>query len=206
MRIFLAAISVLFAVPAFADRRELYTLIGLGPSVVTSNSPLGNGPSGSGAAIAGEVTAYYGITNTLHVGALLRAGGTKDFIFPSASTTLDNGSMVTGNLWADTFAVGASGLVAYRVDTGYPFAPFARLELGFTHISQSRLQVIPLSNSFGVSEPSRNELVLGVRGLIGLEYRFLERFVASVGIGYRKHFSSLAQWQLEFPVSVGLVW
>ena len=72
-RLLLAVIVLFTAGRALADRREWYTVLGYEPGLSRYETPSGGSGSATEFASAVSLGAYYGLTNTLHVGARIRA-------------------------------------------------------------------------------------------------------------------------------------
>ena len=85
-------------------------------------------------------------------------------------------------------------------------APVFRLDVGGTRFAYSRRQFIPDSMAFGVPQSDVSELALTLGGLLGLEYRFADRFTANIGLAAQRHFGSSTPWAFQLPVSFAVVW
>lgn len=207
MRRFALALALLVPALALADRRELYTQVGVGPSfLVLRDAAEGKAP-GTLLALGLEASAYYGLTNELHVGGVVRAALGRDAAFQGVHLQQRDGSELTGALYEDPFALGAAALLVYRVSTGSELAPLARLELGVSHHRYSRLLFVPAGTTLGVDLLDASETSLGGRLTLALEYRFLSTFVASLGASAQASLGgSRAPWRFELPFTVGVVW
>lgn len=190
-------LAVLLSTPALADRRELYLELeaGLGVQLLADAATATQRGTGLGPAL--QLSAFYGLTNSLHVGGYARGFFAPDIAFPSVTATLADGSTPTGTLYENAFGAGAGGLARWRFDTGYPIAPFAQLELGVAWVRFEKLQLIPNGRNFGLELPSQSLLALDGRALIGLEWRLGDRFVLALHFAGRRAFNRVAQWQLD---------
>lgn len=189
---FLAVLASLAPARALADRRELYTELAFTPALLVARAPTADSTA-SRPALGGEFLAYYGLTNTLHVGLALQAASATDLAFATD----------TGTLYANLLDLSARALVAYRLDTGSALAPIARLEVGIAHDRFSQLQV--LYQGFATPAPAFAETSLTAGAAIAAEYRIGDHLVAVVGLHARRTFGRLA-WSLDLPVSFGAIW
>lgn len=206
MRRPLLALLLLAPLSAWADRRETYTQLTLGPALLVVRDPGGSSSTAAHPALSAELVSYYGLTNTLHVGGSVRFIGTRNARIAGITVGQPDGSQPAGSLYLDTWSLGAAALLAYRYDTGLDLAPVARLELGLAHSSYRRLQLIADSRAYALDVPGRSTFALTTRALAAVEYRLDTRFVASAGVGIRRAFGDLTTWSLDIPLTFGLIW
>ena len=188
---------------ALADEREVYTLLEAGPSLVALDDPAGGLIRASSPGLNAQLSAYYGLSNAFHLGGFARFVVARDVAFAGVAPRLPDGSAPVGTFYEDAYQFGAGALVAYRLDTGYDFAPVGRLELGAAYLNYARLQHVPTGKDFGLSFPTVGEFAFGGRAVLALEYRISNHLVASVGLGARYNFNALTVWQLDLPLSFG---
>lgn len=206
VRIFV--ISVLLAAPAAAsaDDQELYTLLQLEPVSHHVTDPVRGEVEanawGAGLALSG----YYGLTNTIHVGGALRVARAKNVPFEDVSVISSSGTRNTGRLYADTQSFAIGGLALYRLDTGRAMAPTLSAEAGVLRRSYTNVALTPAGASYGLPVDDNSETLLYGRLTLSLEYRFWERWLASVGVAGQLEPGGLQPWQLSVPVNVGLIW
>lgn len=198
--------ALLLPLVATADRRELYGTLTLGPAFLVVTDPAAGDSTTTRPALSAELVGYYGLTNSLHVGASLRFLGTKDARFPSLTVQQPDGSTPSGSLYLDTWGLGAAALAAYRLDTGFNLAPVARVEVGLAYTRYSNLALIPESLAYALPLPSLSDLAFITRASLALEYRLGDRFVASAGVGIRHAIGSLTTWTLDIPLTFGVIW
>jgi hypothetical protein len=187
---------------AWADARELYVLVEGAPALLFLKDPSAGQASTRQVAFLGAVTAYYGFTNSLHLGLNAHLAITDNVSFPGLSID----SLPQGTLYENVLAVGADALAAYRLDTGYPVAPVARLQFGGTYQSYLGQQLVTNDMAHAVALPDKSELVWGVQLGLGAEYRFGDHLVASLGVAARYSLSGLIRWQLSLPLTAGVIW
>lgn len=201
----LVILVALVALPALADRRELYLELegGLGVQLMTDASTASSSTVGFGG--AAQLHAFYGLTNSLHVGGYARGFYAPDLAFRSVTPTLTDGSRPTGTLYENAFGAGGGALVRWRFDTGYPIAPFAQLELGFAWARFEKLQLIPEGKNFGIDLPTVDLIAPDGRLVVGLEYRLADRFLISLHLGGRRSLNRVSQWQLDAALAGGII-
>ncbi len=153
-----------------------------------------------------QLVAYYGLTHSLHVGAAFGFSGGLNTAYQRMTLQLEDGSRPTGDLFEDFFTVTAAAVLAYRLDTGYPLAPLARVELGGNFVRYPHGEFFPDQTRLALALPTRSELVPSARLVMAVEYRFADRWVASVGLSARRHFGGRSPWLLTVPLSAGVIW
>lgn len=201
----LALLFCLSAAAALADRRELYVTGSASAAQLQLQDPAGGAVGASPFGLGAELGAFYGITNSIHVGGSASFSLTRDASFSGVSVRLDDGSQPRGALYQDAWSLTAGPYVHYRYDTGYDLAPIGRLGVSAGYVQYSRLQLIPDGRDFAIPFPDQSEFVFGARALLGAEYRFNDWMVASIAIGARHHFNSLWPWQFELPLTFGMI-
>jgi hypothetical protein len=199
---------ILAAIPvtARADRRELYVLVTVEPQLGWYTEPLAGHVSATQPGVGAALSAYYGLTHRLHVGADLHLSAARDVSFPSATVSLSDGTPSTGTVYANPTSIGANALFVYRHDTGYNLAPMARVEIGFASVNYTNIQQTPTGPSYFFSFPDSSELVLELRGALLAEYRITNHFVASAGLAVTGHPKGRAPWSVSLPLTAGWVW
>ena len=212
MRISFVALLAVGALEAFvplaarADRRDLYTVLAIEPAWTVSRDPL----SGEGQATAPmasvALSAYYGITNSIHLGAVARFGYSRDVTYEGVTVTLPDGTSSQGRLFHNSSQFGLSALGLYRFDTGIKWAPFASIEAGLVHDARTAREHVPAGASFGIAFPDRAEMVPVLRPAIGLEYRVTDRFIIAMSTTVGVSLDGGSRVQLAFPVAVGATW
>ena len=197
----LAAATLLASPAAQADGRELYTLVEAAPAVVVLNDiPTGKATT-TRVGFTGGVAAYYGLTNSLHVGLGARVTLANDASFPNLTVSQEP----AGTFYENMLGVGADAVVAYRLDTGGPLAPVCRLQIGAAYHLYSAQQLV-LDPQHAVPYPDLGQLVAGAQVSVALEYRLGDRIVGSAGLAARYNFSGASPFQFSLPVTVGVVW
>ena len=206
MGVVVSLVAMVTATSARADREEFYTLIGYVPTAQHYDLP-GNG-SGSGTEFANalDLTAYYGLTNTIHVGARLRATISSDVHLADVRVNLPDGSVSPGDAFLDHRAVALSALALYRLDTGLHLAPMLEVEAGFSTHQYRRIAHVPAGVAFTIPLADVSETVFRAASALLLEYRFGNRWTASGGVGVQVEPSSHAPWAVLVPLRVGAVW
>lgn len=211
MRIrYIAAVTVLLTALTFpsatrADRGEFYTLLTIEPQLGWYTEPLAGRVSATNAGGGAALTAYYGFTNSLHVGGDLHLSAALNINFPDTTISL-NGTPSTGTVYANSTCIGANAVVVYRYDTGLSVAPLGRFEIGATSLGYTNIQYVPNGQSYVFNLPSSSELALELRGALLAEYRFGNHIVASAGFAVTAHPGARAPWSVSVPVSIGWIW
>jgi hypothetical protein len=188
---------------ARADRRELFTLIGYEAGVSHHQLPVAGDAGTTQYAGALDVTAYYGLTNTLHVGGRLRLNSSSAVRFSAVSVTTADGS-VTGDVFLDERGVDVGGIVVWRVNTGYSVAPVLELGAGLAVHEYRNISHYPSGGSV-VPLGSRSEAVAYGSGTVLLQYRFRDRWLAAAGVGAQVE-GGRTPWSLLVPLRVGMIW
>jgi len=206
VRVLAVAVAAAVAAPARADRKEIYAVLGLDAGVNRYKLPA-NG-SGGTTAFAGalDVSAYYGLTNSFHVGGRLRLSSSSNVHFSGATVTMPDGSHSVGDVFDDHQSFGLGALGVYRVDTGVAVAPAFELEAGFDTHRYRRVEHVPAGVAYKIELSSTSQTALYGAGAVLLEYRFANRWVAMTGISVRAESGDLQPWSLSVPLRVGAIW
>jgi hypothetical protein len=204
VRVAFVVALLLMSLPARADRRETYVVLGFDPGVARYEL----GPTGSGAAAKPSgtfsATGYYGLTNEWHMGGRLRLSRTTNLDVSNAVVAL-NGVKTVGDVYEDHLGIGLGAVLLYRVSTDHPLAPLIEIEGGFTNHSFSRVAFIPKGSTYSYPQSSVSYVALyGAAGVL-LEYRFLTRWLAAVGVSVQRE-SGQVPWGVSIPLRVGVVW
>jgi hypothetical protein len=205
-RPFVLVVAFFLSLTAWADRRDLYTQFALGPSVPQMEDRTGEGSRATQAALLAEGIIYYGLSHTLYLGGLLHGTFIRDAAIPGASRQLPDGTLPKGTLYLDSWSVGIGPLMVWRLDTGKIIAPLVRLEVGASYYHYRRVQLVPVGQFVAIAQPAWSELAFGGRALLGLELRYANHLSITVSMGLRRTFGASIPWQLDFPLSVGLIW
>lgn len=160
-------------------------MLGLDAGVNRYNVPA-NG-SGSTSAFAGalDLSVYYGLTNTFHVGGRLCVSSTSNVQFDSVTLSMPDGSESVGSVFADHRSISLGAVGHYRFDTGVAFAPVLELEAGFAAHQYGRVEHVPAGAGFKFELANKDQDALCGAGALLLEYRFANRWVAMTGISVR---------------------
>jgi hypothetical protein len=207
MRRFLVlALLLLTPVLARADRREIYTVLSIEPGWFSYGSP----PAGTGSAgaFAGNIAlgTYYGLTDTLHLGGVIRFGYSKNVAYDSVSVTLSDGVASQGRLFQDHSQLGLGALALYHWETGSRWAPVASVEAGLAHQSFSRIEHVPAGTSYAIPLKDRAETAFYFRPGLALELRLSSRFIFAVGAAVTVSPGSSLPMQVTFPATFGVIW
>jgi hypothetical protein len=210
----LAASLFLLPSAARADRRDWYVTLTAEPTSATVKDPITGGESGTEMGFgAFALSAFYGLTNTIHVGAALHYATEKNVSF--GGVTIDQGGWpTTGTAYGNVATYSATALAQYRLDTGYSVAPVARAELGVASVHSTSAAFRPDGAGYTLAYPDKSEFALEARASLLAEYRFArsprylpgEQLVASVGIGFVARPGTASPTGLSVPVSLGFVW
>lgn len=204
VRAALVASLLLVCLPARADRRETYAVLGFDPGVTRYEL----GPTGSGAATKPSgtfsATGYYGLTNEWHIGGRLRLSKTTNLDVTNAVVAL-NGVKTAGDVYEDHLGIGLGAVLLYRVSTDHPLAPLFELEGGFTKHSFSRVAFIPEGSTYSYPQSDVSYVALYGAAAVLLEYRFLTRWVVAAGVSVQRE-SGQVPWGVSVPLRVGFVW
>jgi hypothetical protein len=193
-----------FASPALGDRGETYVVLGFSPGM--TRYKLGRTGSGetTNASSTFNVTAYYGLSNTWHVGGRLRTNRTTNLHVANATTDL-NRIQTVGDVYEDHLGLGLDGVILYRVDTHYPLAPLIELAGGVTSHQFSRIAFIPARSTYSYSRPSIHNVALHGGATVLLEYRFATRWVAAAGVSAEAESGDVPS-SFTVPLRLGAVW
>jgi hypothetical protein len=205
-RSFSLAVALLLPLTAWADRRDLYTQLALGPTLLTVEDHTHAGARASQAAILAEGVISYGLTHTFQVGGLLHGTATWNAAIPRTSRLLPDGTGLEGTLYLDSWSVGVGPLVAWRLDTGRAIAPLVRMEVGAVYRRYRRVEFVPTDPGVALAQPSWSEVALGGRVMVGVELRCADHLSATLGVGLRHTFGASIPWQLDVPIAAGLIW
>lgn len=206
VRVLAFFMALVAATAARADEKEIYTLVGYVPTVQRYDLPANGAGSATDFANALDLTAYYGLTNTIHVGARLRGTISSDVHLADVRVNLPDGSVSPGDAYLDHLAVALSALALYRFDTGLHLAPMLEVEAGFSSHQYRRIAHVPAGVAFTIPLADVSETVFRAASALLLEYRFGNRWVASGGVGVQVEPSSHAPWAVLVPLRVGAVW
>ena len=205
-RLATVALALLSGGVARADRRELYTVLGYEPGMARYDLPVAG--SGTATSYTGTVTlsAYYGLSNTFHLGGRLRLARNPNVHFSGAMVRMPDGSSSLGDVWEDDLSIGLGALALFRVDTRMSLAPVVELEGGFTSHQYQRIEDIPAGATHTIPEPGASRLAPYGSAALLLEYRFRNRWVAAAGIALQGESGGLMPWGVRVPVRVGIIW
>jgi len=195
-------LGVVASAPAFADSRELYVLAEGGPTLLALKDTQTKQAHAGQLGCMGGVTAYYGLTDTIHVGLAGRFSLADNAAFGPLTVS----GLPSGTLYENVTAIGGDAVFVYRGDTGYAFAPVARAQAGLEYISYSGQQLITADLSHATSFPDQTQVVLGIQLAVALEYRLSDHWVVSVGVAGRLNTTPLSPFQFTLPVTLGGVW
>lgn len=200
-------VGLLASPSARADHKETYTLVGYQGGLSHYRFP-GTTGSGSTTVYAGalDLTAYYGLSNTLHVGGRVRATSSSDVHIGDATVAVPGGSRSAGDVYFDQRSLGFGVLGLYRVDTGYAVAPVVELELGFTTHQYRRIAHVPAGRAFFVSLPDTSETALQASTALLLEYRFRNSWIVIAGATVQVEPGGFTPWSVTVPIRFGRIW
>jgi hypothetical protein len=204
-RAILLIVGMLGAASARADKDEIYTLVGYEGGVTRYRVPatgLGSADSYAGAL---DLTAYYGLWNTLHIGGRIRGTSSSDVHFGGASVTVPDGRTSTGDVYSDHRALGLGALALYRFAAGFPLVPALELEGGFTVHQYRNVIHVPAGASFFVPLSNATQTVVHGSATLLLEYRFRNHWVVTSGAGVHIE-RGLSPWSVFVPLRVGRIW
>jgi hypothetical protein len=204
--VLLLLLGFLAAGPARGDFKELYTAFGYLPGLSHYDLPA-NG-SGSTTALGGamDLSAYYGLSNTLHVGGRLRGSIRSDVHLASVRLNMPDGSTSIGDVYLDHRSVGLGALALYRVDTGLHLAPVLEVEAGFTSHQYRRIAHVPAGVAYLIPLSDVSETVFHGAAAVLVEYRFRNRWIAAAGAGLEVEPGARVPWSVNLPLRVGVIW
>jgi len=205
-RVLVLAAALLAAVPARADRDEIYAVFGYEAGATRYDLPANGSGSATGYAGALDLAVYYGLTNAVHLGGWVRASSSSDVHFSGVRVTLPDGSKSPGDLYEDHRSFGLGTLGLYRIDTGYKLAPLLELEAGFTTHQYRRIAHVPAGVAFTIAMPDVSETVLHGAAALLLEYRFANRWIAASSVRVQAENGGLTPWSLSVPFRLGVIW
>ncbi|MCY1003905.1 hypothetical protein OWM54_42855 [Myxococcus sp. MISCRS1] len=188
-----------------ADSRELYLLISGGPGLMRLEDPLEGESSASKIGGGVSLTAYYGLTDELHLGASFGILGASNVTYGDTRVTLPSGSRPLGDLEQDLLGLSFALVAHYRYDTGAAWAPFAQLELGGQYRRHQHLLHRVANTTLGAAFPDVSEVSPAAGLQLGLEYRFRNWWTTSVGVGITTNPADLGQVEFRLPLSVGII-
>ncbi|WP_160308984.1 hypothetical protein [Anaeromyxobacter sp. PSR-1] len=199
-------LGVFVARPAQADLKELFTVVGYAPAVSHYDLPASG--SGSATAYTGaiDLSAYYGLTNTWHVGGRIRGSIASDVHLADVRLNMPDGSVSTGDVYLDHRSVGLGALALYRLDTGLHLAPVLEVEAGFTSHQYRRIAHVPTGVAFTIPLSDVSETVFHGGAALLVEYRFGNRWIAAAGAGLQVEPGARVPWSVNLPLRAGIVW
>ena len=202
----LLLLGLCVARPARADLKELYTVLGFEPGVSRYDVPASG--SGSTTALTGtfDLSAYYGLTNTWHVGGRIRGSIRSDVHLADARLNMPDGSVSTGDVYLDHRSVGLGALALYRLDTGLHLAPVLEVEAGFTSHQYRRIAHVPTGVAYIIPLSDVSETVFHGAAAVLVEYRFANRWIAAAGVGVQVEPGARVPWSVNLPLRVGVIW
>jgi hypothetical protein len=206
LSLLLVALAVVVPRPASADKQELYTFVTFEPQLTSFTEPIAASTSATRFTPAVTVGTFYGLTNTLHVGAVFRGSLANDLRVDGSQVRLPDGTPSEGNVYFNHRAIGFGALAYYRFDTGRSFAPAVEAEVGFTSHEYSVVAFGPAGEPFTVAYPSTSELRVHLRATAFAEYRVGNHLHASAGVGFSAEPGGLAAWQVVVPVRFAWIW
>ncbi len=202
----LALLAIALPNAARADKQELYTFVSFEPQLTSFTEPIAASSSATLFTPAVELGVYYGLTNTLHIGGVLRASFANDLRVDNSNVRLPDGTPATGSVYFNHHAFGLGALGYYRFDSGRALAPALEAEVGFNSHSYSLVAFGPAGQSFTIGYPSVSELRLYLRAVALAEYRFSNHMLASAGVGFSAEPGGLAPWQVVIPIRFAWIW
>lgn len=192
---------------ARADRGELYLSLELAPMLQPTREPVQESATILAPAGGAGAVVLYGLTNELHLGMNLGAALAPNAVFRSVTLPLpETGSPARGDLFEDLLSVRLMATAHYRMDLGEAWAPFARVDAGGVFRQHQRIAHYPSGTTVTVSYPSRQELAPAFAALVGVEYRFWNRWLINVGFRARYALGSLTPWEFELPIGGAFIW
>ena len=205
-RLTLLLLVLLSGGTARADRRELYTVLGYEPGVARYELPVAGAGSATSYAATLTLSAYYGLSNTFHLGGRLRLARNPDVHFGGAVVRMPDGSRSLGDVYEDDLSLGIGALALYRFDTRTSLAPVAEVEAGFTSHQFQRIEHIPAGATHTIPERGVSRVALYGAAALLVEYRFRDRWVAAAGIALQGEGGGLMPLGVRVPVRVGVIW
>jgi hypothetical protein len=206
LRAIVALLAASMASSALADRRELYTVLAYEPGFCRFDVPVGSGDPTTRFCNSVAAAAYYGFTNSVHLGGRVRASRMTDIHFTGTTVRLGDGSASYGDIYEDHWSLGIGALAAYRFDIRGPLAPVAELEAGVVAHKYDRIEHVPSGATHTVPEGSKSSTELYAAASLLAEYRFANRWAASAGMSGQLESGRLRPWSVTFPVRVAYIW
>lgn len=202
----LLLLGLCVAHPARADLKEVYTVLGYEPAASHYDLPASG--SGSATALTGafDVSVYYGLTNSWHVGGRIRGSIRSDVHLTDIRLNLPDGSVSSGDVYLDHRSVGIGALAIYRFDTGLHLAPMLEVEAGFTSHQYRRIEHVPAGVAFTIPLSDVSETVFHGAAAVLVEYRFGNRWTAAAGAGVQVEPGASVPWSVNLPLRVGVIW
>ncbi len=205
-RVVVAIMAGFAASSSRADRREVYTALAYEPGVCRLEVPVGSGDPTTRFCNSLAVAAYYGVTNSFHLGGRVRASRTTNINFSGTSVRLGDGSTSYGDVYEDHWSLGIGALAAYRLDVRGSLAPVAELEAGVASHKYDRIEHVPSGATHTIPEGGKSTTELYAAASLLAEYRFSTRWAAAAGVSAQMESGGLRPWAIAFPVRVAYVW
>jgi hypothetical protein len=205
----LAGLAItLAAFPARADRSELNVVTTVSPEFLSLSVPTAAQASSSTTkpTIGFAVTAFYGLSNTLHAGVEFHYASLKNIPFDGTTLALSDGSSPTGTLYSDDMLYSATAFALYRMDLPSPVVPVFRLGAGPVLASYKNLALYPDATQFQLAQPDTSEAGFAVTISAGAQYRLGNHWLASASIELRRNLGLSVPWEYALPLSIGYVW
>ncbi len=164
--------------------------------------------SGSATALTGtfDLSAYYGLANTWHVGGRIRGSISSDVHLADVRVNMPDGSVSRGDVYLDHRSIGIGALALYRLDTGLHLAPVLEVEAGFTSHQYRRIAHVPAGVGYIIPLSGVSETVFHGAAAMLVEYRFGNRWMAAAGAGVEVEPGARVPWSVNLPLRVGVIW
>jgi opacity protein-like surface antigen len=203
---FALGVVLLGASSARADRREWYLVPTVAPELMRLVQPTSDVGRVTKPTVGFGLSAFYGLTNSLHVGAEVHLASLRNISFEGATFLLGDGSTPSGALYADEGVYSLTATALYRLVLPTDFAPLVGVGAGPVLARYSSLALYPSGTQFTLARPDSSELGFAARALVGLDYRLGNHLSASLAFEVRRDFGTHVPWEFGVPVSVAYIW
>lgn len=201
-----ASLALLVPTVAAADRGAL--TFEIGPALTWwpgRPPPVGSGPGVASAAVGGVGGVRYGLSNNVELTAtgFYEAPGNYTFSGVSLAT---GGETLSGSLEATMSRWGA--LAGARYVTGLAWRLHVGAEIGWSHSSATKLDLIDVSNpagpqSFGLGLANATQNAFVIAPLIGLEWQLNDRWCIALIPRAEFVVGAATQLAVVVPLTVG---
>jgi hypothetical protein len=199
-------VGILFSTSALADQAEWYLVPTVAPELMRLREPTRGASLTTRPSVGLGLSAMYGVTNSLHLGAQLHFASLSNVPFTGTQMTLRDGSTPTGTLYANDSVYALTATATYRVLVPSHFAPIFSIGAGPVLGRYTSLALYPSATQVFINRPDQREVGFVVEGRTGIDYRFGNHLSVSLAFEIRWNVGLQVPWEFAAPISIGYIW